>query len=65
MRRFPSLVLISEEHPWNKIIGLMLVNLRAINQHKKLLNVLLPRLNNCVQRKGLKSKKVKEYQQLQ
>jgi hypothetical protein len=37
-----SLVLISEEHPWNKIIGLMFVSLMAINQHKKLLNVLLP-----------------------
>jgi hypothetical protein len=56
IRRFPSLVLMSEGYPWNKIIGLMLVSLMTMNQHKKLLNVLLPWLNYYIQRKGLKSK---------
>jgi hypothetical protein len=32
MKRFPSLVLMSEGYPWNKIIVLMLVSLMAVNQ---------------------------------
>jgi hypothetical protein len=44
----------SEVYPWNKIVGLMLVSLMAIDQNKKLLNVLLPRLNYSVPKRGLK-----------
>jgi hypothetical protein len=56
MRRFPSLVLMSEVYPWDKIIGLSLVSLMTINQLQKLLNVLLPWQNYFVQRRGLKLK---------
>jgi hypothetical protein len=49
----------SEVYPWNKIEGLILVSLMAMNQHKKLLNVLLPRLNYFVLKRG---PKLKNYQ---
>jgi hypothetical protein len=48
--------------PVEQVIVLVLVSLIAMNQNKKLVNVLLPQLNYYVQRKGLK---LKNYQQLQ